>query len=128
MRSENKSTPNIWLRTLRSAVIACAFSTLMTLVFAFVLQKQWLEPESVRFINPAVKIASSVVAALFALRRAPDRAMLRGALAGGFYMALAFVVFSLIAGSFAFRTALLTDLAMCILCGAIVGMVKNLLR
>lgn len=126
MKTESKKDNGILRGTIRGALTACAASTALIVAFAFVLQKQWLGVESIRFINPAVKVVSAAVAALTAAGKRNDKLMLRGTIAGGAYMAAAYVVFSLFSGVFTFDAALLTDLAMCMLSGAIVGAVKSI--
>jgi putative membrane protein (TIGR04086 family) len=125
---ERKAGKGFIMPVLRSALIACAFSVLLVAAFALVLQKQWLGTEAVPYINAGVKTLCAVIAALLAVRRAESRAMLRGALAGGLYALITFAVFSLIAGAFSPGKALLTDLAMCMLGGAVIGVIRNLRR
>ena len=117
-----------WLTVLTAALIATVVSVLLTVAFAFVLQKQWLGMESISFINTGIKIISAAAAALIVCLRAPSRAPLKGALASAAYMALAFLLYSLLSGGFRFETGILIDLAMCALAGAITGMLTNLLK
>ena len=126
-RSE-KAGRGFVIPVIRAALIACAASVLLVAVFAFVLQKQWLDMSAVPYINAGVKTASAMIAAFYAVRRAESRSMLRGLLAGGLYALVTSLVFSLIAGSFSPGKALLTDIAMCALCGAVVGIIRNLRR
>ena len=110
----------------KGALIGTAAGTALVALFAFILLKQWLGPESVTYINLGVKAVSGAVAALIAVRSAGERRPIVGAAAGLLCMLLSFVVFSLISGEFAFDTALLTDLVICAAIGAVVGMLENL--
>lgn len=126
MKNSKEKKPNMWLALLRAALTASALSVLLTVIFAFVLQKRWLGLDSVRFINAGVKVLSAVAAALIAVRASSSRAPLWGALAGGAYMLMAFMIFSVLSGSFSPELGLLTDLAMCVLAGAATGILRNL--
>ena len=118
---------NPWFRALVSALAAAAISVALVALYAFILQKQWLGVETVGYANTAVKLICSAAAALIAAR-AGSRPWLWGAVSAGVYMALTHVVFSMIAGSFSLDSGFFTDLGMCMLCGAVVGLLKNLAK
>ena len=128
MKNSKDKKPNMWLALLRAALTASALSVLLIVIFAFVLQKRWLGLESVRYINAGVKVLSAVAAAFIAVRTASSRAPLWGALAGGAYMLMAFIIFSVLSGGFSPELGLLTDLAMCVFAGAATGILVNLRR
>ncbi len=112
----------------RNALIASAFGVLLVLAFAFMLKQQYLKIGSIPYVNAGIKVVCASAAALLTARSVSSRAPVWGAVSGGMYMAFSMLVFSLIAGSFAFNTALLTDIAMCLLAGFITGVVSNLKR
>ena len=123
---KNVKRPNMLLKALRSALIAAVISVALVAAFAFALTKQWLGIESISAINITVKLVCALLAALFTVRRCESRAWLWGAAAGAMYLIIAFASFSIISGEWNFGTGLLTDAAMCALCGAVVGILKNL--
>ncbi|MCR5809246.1 MAG: TIGR04086 family membrane protein [Clostridiales bacterium] len=125
---KNKGNEKGWLRVIKASLIACALSVALVVAFAFVLQKQWLGIGSVGYINTGVKVISAAAAALIATRGASKGTLLRGALAGGAYMIITFLVFSLLSGEFRMGTGTLTDLLMCVLGGAVIGVIRNLRR
>ena len=112
----------------RNALIACALGVALVLAFAFMLKQQWLKMSFIPYVNTGIKIICACAAALLSAFSIKNRAPVWGAVSGGMYMVLTLTVFSLIAGRFAFETALLTDLAMCMIAGFIVGVVFNLKR
>ena len=118
---------NSWFKALRSALAACALSVALVALFAFVLQKRWLGVESITAVNVVIKLVASAAAALLAARGG-SRAWLWGAVSAGMYMLLTYAVFSLISGGFSLDAGIFTDLAMCVLCGAATGMIKNLVK
>lgn len=123
-----KKRASIWLVIIRSALTACAVNVLLVMAFAFVLKNQWLGMDSIRFVNPALKVLSAALAGFLASIKAESKAPLWGAAAGGAYMIVSFLIFSLISGSFTFGGLLFADIGMCLLTGAIIGMIVNLKR
>ena len=123
-RTANNS--NMLLRSFAAALIACACGVALVALSAFVMQKQWLPFESLPYINIGIKLVSAAAAALISCRKASDRAPLRGALSGALYMAVSFVIFSLICGSFELSSALLFDLLICAGVGFVIGILHNL--
>lgn len=122
-------TPESGIRSvLKAALIACAASVLLVVAFAFVLQKQWLGVDSVNYINTGIKFVCAAAAALIAARSVKSRTLLWSSAAGGAYMLITFLVFSLLSGSFRPGLSTLTDIAMCMLGGAVVGMIRNLVK
>lgn len=130
MANERKGSKGRRMGTvlLRSALIACAASVVLVVAFAFVLQKQWLGIEAAAYVNAGIKTVSAIIAAVCASRAAQSRTILWAAASGGLYMLITFLVFSLLSGGFAPRPALLLDLVLCMLGGAVVGAIRNLRR
>ena len=118
---------NMWFKALLVALAAAALSVALVALFAFVMQKQWFGIESIGTVNVVIKLVSSAAAALLA-SRGGSRVWLWGAVSACMYMLLTYMVFSLISGSFALDAGIFTDLAMCALCGAAAGMIKNLIK
>lgn len=127
-RKNKKGERSAALSLLIAGLIGCAASIALALAFSFVLMKQWLTIDAMPYINAGIKVASSLIAALIAIRRAENGALLKGAAAGLIYMALTTLVFSLLSGGFSPSAGLLTDFAMCALVGAVAGVVRNLKR
>ena len=125
---KNKGNEKAWLRILRGALAACALSVLLVTAFAFLLLKEWVGADSLGFINTGIKAVCAVVAALIATHRAEKGVLPIAAAAGGAYMLITFLVFSLLSGSFSPGTGTLTDLLMCVLGGIVVGVIRNLKR
>ena len=126
MKTKTEKKRNMWLVSLKGAAFSSVLSVALVALFAFVIMKQWLSLNSLVYINAGVKILSAAFAAFIAARAAEKRAPLWGMAAAGMYMLVTTLVFSLLAGEFKPNTALLTDAAMCVLAGALTGMLVNL--
>lgn len=128
MKTKSQNGKNAVLTIAKASLAAAAASVLLVVLFAFVLQKQWLKVDAIPYINIAVKVLAAVLAAVIAVHSGTGRAPLLGAAAAGAYMLLTFIVFSLFAGEFSVGLSLLTDVLMCAIAGAAVGIVSNLRR
>ena len=126
--SQSNRPINMWLRALRSAIISAALSIVLVIIFALILQQQWLDVNSITIINPIIKVIAALIAAYLTVRKCESRCWLWGGISGGLFMVFTFLVFSLLSGSFSFGVGTLTDIAMCVIGGIIVGIVRNLKR
>lgn len=108
---------------LRAALTAAVVTVALILLFALLLKMGWMGEDAIPIVNQVIKVASIVLAAYLATRRPEVKRGLMGLLAGMLYIALGFVMFSLVEGSFQFSVGLLIDLAM----GAIVGLLAGLI-
>lgn len=112
--------------SLGASLIASAVSVGAVAVVSLLLLKQTISMDAVPYVNTGLKVICSAVAALLAVLRAKERVLLRSVLAGVCYMAVSFLVFSLVTGSFSLSADNLYDLLICAFSGAVVGIVKNL--
>ncbi len=118
--------PRLWL--LFGALIAFAASVGLVALTALLLQKQVIGFETVRFINPGIKVVCAVLAGFLGTRRTEKRGWLFGAVSGIIYIVFTTVVFSLLSGGFALGTGNLADLAMCAFAGMLGGMLRSIVR
>ena len=86
------------------------------------LWKEILPAESMPIANAVIKVISAAAASLLAVRRCTKRRWLYGGIAGLFYAALAFMVFSILADTFVVSVALLSDFGVGLLAGALAAM------
>ena len=111
---------------LKGVLSALLISCILIVISAFLLQKQILGVESIRIINPIVKAASAMLAALVSVRRFENRSFIYGGITGISYMLVTWLVFSFFAGEFNFGTPTLIDLSMCLLAGTVGGIFHGL--
>ena len=112
----------------RAAFTGTALGVALVALFALILQQQWLGMESIPYVNTSIKLISAAAAAIMAVKRANDHTLLWGAAAGGAYMLVSFIVFSLISGRFSFSLGLAADFALCMTAGVVIGIIRNLKR
>ncbi len=124
-RSKTKTIAkeNIILDFAKGIVIAMLISLALIVLFAFCLK--WFNISD-GFIVPVtliIKGLSVLVGSLIAVK-GNSRGLLKGAGFGAVYIVIAFLVFSILSGSFGIGLSSLLDFAFSILLGGIVGIVK----
>ncbi|MCH5278844.1 MAG: TIGR04086 family membrane protein [Christensenellaceae bacterium] len=121
-----KTAVNPIISILKSALIALLCSMVLIVISALLLQKQILEIDSIRIINPVIKAASSLIAALIGVRCFENKSWLYGAISGIVYVVFSFAVFSILTNDFSFNTGTFIDLLMCGCAGMVGGILHRL--
>ena len=108
---------------MKGAVTALLITIGAILVFALIIKSTQMQDSAIAAFNQIVKIVSVFVGAIVASKGMAEKYMRTGAFAGGLYVALCYLVFSLIEGEFGSIPMLLADLAM----GIVVGLITALI-
>lgn len=128
-RKKNRSeAPTPFLLCLRGAILSCILTAILVLLFAFLLKWGVLQTESIRAVNTAIKAICACLAGFLSVRLIQTRGWLYGALSGGLYMTLAYVVFSILEREFHLSLIFLSDLLMGLFCGAGIGIIHSLVK
>ena len=106
--------PNMFIEILKGGLLASVISIALIVLYALA--------ESMPIANAVIKVISAAAASLLAVRRCTKRRWLYGGIAGLFYAALAFMVFSILADTFVVSVALLSDFGVGLLAGALAAM------
>ena len=117
-----------WLTAIGGALAGCALSIALVAGYALILQRQWLDIDTAAAANTVIKLLCAAFAAWLAVLKRESRLPLWGGLGGALYMTIASLVFMLISGEASFGINTLADIGMCFICGAVVGMLRNLRR
>lgn len=128
-RKKNRSeSPTPFLLCMRGALLACILTAVLVLLFAFLLKWGVLQTGSIRAVNTAIKSICACLAGFLSVRAITARGWLYGALSGGLYMTLAYVVFSILEREFHIGLIFLSDLLLGLACGAGIGIIYSLIR
>lgn len=119
--------PNMFIETLKGGLLASIISIALIVLYALALWKEVLPASSMSIANAAIKVVSAAAAALLAVRRCAKRRWLYGGIAGLFYTALAFMVFSILSDTFIVSAALLSDFGVGLLAGMLAAMAAQVL-
>ncbi len=119
--------PNMFIETLKGGLLASIISIALIVLYALALWKEVLPASSMPIANAVIKVISAAAAALLAVRRCAKRRWLYGGIAGLFYTALAFMVFSILSDTFIVSAALLSDFGVGLLAGMLAAMAAQVL-
>lgn len=121
MEKEVKKSATV-LEVIKALVIAVIVSLALILVAALVIKLCNLKTEYIPVINQIIKGLSIVIGCVIAIKYKPNT-WLKGIVVGILYIAVAFVIFSLLDGEFVFGLNILNDVAL----GGITGMISGIL-
>ena len=127
MKGKNKTLKNVkggfagYL--LKGTLIALCISLILVLVFAFLLKFTNIPDSAIVPINQVIKGASIFFGVFIGMKKSKELGLVCGLLIGVCYTLLAFLVFSILSGSFVADLTLLTDLVFGAVIGAICGII-----
>ena len=117
-QNDNK---NIFLTGLKGSLISVCVSLVAILLFAFIIKLTGMSKGLIKVINQIIKIVSIFLGTFFILRKTGQKGLVTGIIVGLLYTIIAFVVFSILNGKFAFDITLLIDIVFGVAMGAICG-------
>ena len=124
---QNETTVgNGLFQILKGALLALAFSFLMTVIFANVLRFTPLPDKVIYPVNQTVKVLSIAVGTLVFIRG--EKGFLKGIAVAPIFTALSYLAFSAIGGDFSLSWLIFAELFIAILSGIICGAVAVNLR
>ena len=121
MENEVKKGTAIF-ETVKALIIAVILSLVSVLLAALVIKLFNLGNGAIPLINQVIKGVSILLGCLIAIK-SKHNSWLKGIVIGILYIALSFVIFSLLDGEFSFGLGILNDVAL----GSITGMVSGIL-
>lgn len=122
-KSEKLSNDNIFFDFVKGIIIAIIISLGLVVLFAFILKGFSLSDSVITPVTMIIKAVSVVVGALVAVK-GNSKGLVKGISFGTIYIVIAFLIFSILAGSFSVGVSGLLDLISAATCGGIVGIIK----
>ena len=122
---EKTTSQNIfaWASILRGTIVGLGSALVGILLFAFVLRFTNIADSIIVPVNQVIKGVSIFAGVFFGLKNNKSGGLLNGALIGFSFTLVAFLVFSLLDGSFCFDKTLITDLIFGCILGGICGII-----
>ena len=112
---------------MKAVIIAIIISLVGVLLAALVIKLFNLSTTAIPIINQVIKSISVLVSCLIALKT-PHNCWIKGIISGLIYTALAYVIFSLLAGKFTFDIGLLNDAVVGVVSGFLSGVIAANIR
>ena len=117
VRELKSNTSPILKYILKGSLIALCVSLVLILVFAFILKFTNVSDSIIMPVNQVIKGVSVFLGVFLGLKKSKELGLVCGLLIGFIYTIAAFLVISILSGSFNFAITLLTDIVF----GAIIG-------
>ena len=118
---KQSDSKNIFLTGLKGSLISVCVSLVAILLFAFIIKLTGMSKGLIKVINQIIKVVSIFLGTFFILRKTGQKGLVTGIIIGLLYTIIAFVVFSILNGKFAFDITLLIDIIFGAVMGAICG-------
>ncbi len=116
-----KFSSPILANILKGALIAVSISLILILLFAVLIKLTNIPDVAISPVNQVIKIISIFFGCFLCLKKLPQKGLLTGSFVGMFYTVLAFLIFSLLGGTFSFNLTLLSDIIFASIIGGICG-------
>ena len=123
VRELKSNTSPILKYILKGSLIALCVSLVLILVFAFILKFTNVSDSIIMPVNQVIKGVSVFLGVFLGLKKSKELGLVCGLLIGFIYTIAAFLVFSILSGSFNFDITLLTDIVFGEIIGAICGII-----
>ncbi len=108
----------------KGVLISLCTSLVLVLVFAFLLKFTNISDSAIAPVNQVIKGVSIFLGVFLGLKKCKELGLVSGLLIGFIYTLMAFLVFSILSGSFTFDITLLTDAVFGAVIGAICGIIS----
>lgn len=128
IKSISLKNNNSVLTVLKGAIIALVISLLSILAFAFIIKLTGLNDNLIKPINQVIKVLSIFIGCLLAFKKDGEKTLIKGGIIGVLYIILAFVLFSILNGSFDFSAGIFLDILFGLIVGVICAIICNLFR
>lgn len=122
LKSEKQSS-SAWLAIAKGVVCGVCVSLVGILLFAFILRFSSISDKVIAPVNEVIKGVSIFFGVFVGLRKYKKMGLLNGILIGFLFTVVAFLVFSLLDGTFSFDRTLLNDIVFGSIIGAICGII-----
>ncbi len=108
---------------LKGSLCAICISLTLVLVFAFLLKFTNIPDSIIKPINQVIKGVSVFAGVFVGMKKLKELGLVSGLLIGLVYTIMAFLVFSILGGSFVFDLSFLTDIVFGAIIGSICGII-----
>ncbi len=124
LKTKKLSNDNIFFDFVKGIVIAVIISLGLVMLFAVILKGFALPDNVIAPITMVIKAISVVFGSFVAVKKGSSKGLVKGASFGTVYIVVAFLLFSILSGSFDIGLSSVLDLISAAACGGIVGIIK----
>ena len=115
-----------YMHILKGILMALIITLVIILVFAAIVKLTEMSDGTIHFINQIIKAVSILCGCLFGIRE--GKAFFKGIIIGTASMLIAYLIFTILAGTSLFTLSVLYELLFGAVCGGICGMIAGLIK
>ena len=127
-RARKGASKGVVLVCAKAALAGCIVTAVLVLLLAMTMRWEWIRMERVELVNTLIKAVSAAYCGVLTAGLSVRRGWLVSGGVGVAYMVIAFAVFGILNGGFAFGLNTVSDLLMAFACAACVSIAVKLLR
>lgn len=120
---KSKSGGGFFVSIIKGSLISLSVSLILICIFAFMLRFLDISESLIKPINQVIKIISIFVGGFYGLKGTKEMGLITGFFIGIMYSLLAFVIFSILNGGFAFNMSIINDAIFSGVSGGLVGII-----
>lgn len=120
-KNKLKSNSPITSNIVKGSLISVSISLVLILIFALLIKFINIPDNVITPVNQIIKIVSIFFGCFISLKHYQQKGLLTGSMIGLIYTLLAFLIFSLLGGTFNLSISLLVDSIFALIIGAICG-------
>lgn len=113
---------NFWTGIVKSSIYSLSFTLILILLFALLIKFVNIPDNFILPINQVIKVLSIFLGCFIGLKKT-NKGFIKGMLVGLVFTIFAFLIFSLIGGTFNFNLMVLVDILFGLLIGGISGII-----
>lgn len=115
---QTNALANLLLSSIKIVLVTCIATAILVLLLAVSMKWEWLGMERVDTVNTCIKAASACLAGYLASKLKWKRIWMAAGIIGTLYMALSFLIFAILNGSFRISVSNVSDILMAFACAS----------
>ena len=119
--SKSKSISPVFSNVIKGSLVAVSISLVLILIFALIIKFLNVPENFIMPINQIIKIVSIFIGCFTALKTYKQKGLITGVIIGLMYTTLAFLIFSILGGTFTLNLSFFVDCLFAMLIGGICG-------
>lgn len=112
---------NFWIGVIKGSLWSVSLTLIGILLFAVVLRFTSISDSFIMPINQIIKVFSILIGCIMGAKTNPEKGLKMGLIIGLLYSIIAYLLFSLLSGSWAFSLSTFIDVVFATLIGGICG-------
>lgn len=123
MEKTKGNMSNFWLCVTKGTIVSLCIVMVAILLFAFVVKWAGLDSGVINAVNQIIKIVAIFFGVYACMKKSTEKYLYKGIAVGALYQVLAFLLFSILNGSFSIGVSIVWD----ILLAGVIGLISSII-